>query len=418
MDVAELMTSLRVIPHSKRGKMDGIKIPHGRLSKIKKGPDDLTQYGTRLDLVTCGDEHFTKLLFNTICNQAKLLERGEWELDQHVQGFVLVVVGGSSEACVAASIRGKETVRLNTQSIVLHCMQIEYELESSGIVKAEEGEMMIYAVMKSIFKLGFTHERSNEGIDCIIKLHSDDSDAFGGISMQAIYNLETSCIQRNKKFLGAIYLRGPSKSINQVTDLGNIFKTNIEIDRELCPTGRGFQFLVDLTSVYYTLEQDNTLPRFPRGHRAMSVVAVTYTLLNHDYLSMAAHGLTYSKLIAAMKSESYKKEVSLFSTREMASPISVTRNDMRYNLPGIILLVHHAFINRAATKKILLQKYKKPDNLVGLSYEIVRGAAVLAEELQPVPDPIALLAYLSCAISSSDDGASYCTAIVREQMMN
>lgn len=32
-----------------------------------------------------------------------------------------------------------------------------------------------------------------------------------------------------------------------------------------------------------------------------------------------------------------------------------------------------------------------------LSYNIVRATAVLAGELQPVPDPIALLAHINCA---------------------
>lgn len=60
-------------------------------------------------------------------------------------------------------------------------------------------------------------------------------------------------------------------------------------------------------------------------------------------------------------------------------------------------MLHHAFINRPATNKILRQKYKTPENLIGMSYDTVRAAAALAAELQPVPDPVALMAHLSCA---------------------
>ena len=35
------VTSLRVIAHSKRGKMDDIEIRHGKLSNVKKGSDDI-----------------------------------------------------------------------------------------------------------------------------------------------------------------------------------------------------------------------------------------------------------------------------------------------------------------------------------------------------------------------------------------
>lgn len=87
MDVADCMTTLRLIPHAKRGKLDGIKIPHGMLSKVKKGTDDLTPYGARSDLLTCGDKHFLDLLFNCVCNQAKLLENEGWKLHRQFQKF-------------------------------------------------------------------------------------------------------------------------------------------------------------------------------------------------------------------------------------------------------------------------------------------------------------------------------------------
>lgn len=248
MDVAAFMTSLRVIPHGKRGKLDSIKISRG-LSKVKKGSDDLTPHGARADLLTSGNEGFTELLFNTICNQARALERGEWSLPKsryhQTREFVLCIVGGSSQACVAVGIGGKRSIR-NVHS---------------------------------------------EEIDPVIEFFSDDSDAFA-IAMQATYHLESTCQLKQERFTGAIYLHGPRKSVTQISKLGNIFKTNLDVDRELCPTGRGFHFLIDLISVYYTLEQNNSFPTLPPGHRAIAAVGVTYTLINTDYLKTASYGLT------------------------------------------------------------------------------------------------------------------------------
>jgi len=255
------MTKLRLIPHAKRGKLDGIKTPHGRLGKVTKGTDDLTPYGARSDLLTSGDERFLELLFDCVSNQARTLARGEWKLHRCVGEFVLVIVGGSTQSCVAVGIGGKTFVR----------------------------------------------ELGSEGIDCVSVIHSDDSDAFAGISMQAIYHLESTCVQRGKQFKGAIYLHGPNKSVSQITKLGDIFKTNIEVDRELCPTGRGFHFMVDLIAVYYTLEQDSRLPELPFGHRAMSCVSVVYTLLE-SYCCSTTHSL-----IARRRKSFLKRSTPLMS---------------------------------------------------------------------------------------------------------
>jgi len=89
------------------------------------------------------------------------------------------------------------------------------------------------------------------------------------------------------------------------------------------------------------------------------------------------------------------------------SPIKLTRqavimgvNHNAYkglNLPGIIILLHHAFINRSATKKILLNRYTPEELSDSLPYDVVRASAILAGELHPLPDPVALLCHLSCA---------------------
>ena len=254
------------------------------LNKVRKGSDDLSPYGSRSDLLTCGNQAFTELMFDTICDQAIALGSGEWTLHCNARPFALSIIGGSPQACIAVGIGGKTKVRLNTKSITVSCQDIEDEFYRSEIVKSEEGEMMMYAAMRAVFKIGFTHEHSSEGIDCVIELHSDDSDAFAGLGMQAVFNLESTCLLQNRKFTGAIYVRGPRKSVAQVTKLGNIFKTNIQVDHELSPTGRGFEFLVDIIAVYYTLEQDATLPKLPDGHRAILTVAGTFSLVNHDYL--------------------------------------------------------------------------------------------------------------------------------------
>jgi hypothetical protein len=165
--------------------------------------------------------------------------------------------------------------------------------------------------------------------------------------------------------------------------------------------------LIDLIAVYYSLEQDNTLPELPCGHRAISALSVTYTLVNHDYLGMAANsGVTYRSVIAAMKSESYKKEASKYTVNQR-SPVNLTRKavfagqnhtgEKGYNLSGVLLLMHHVFINRPATKKILLKRYEPSELGDCIKYDVVRAAALLAGEMHPLPDPVALLLYLSCA---------------------
>jgi len=165
--------------------------------------------------------------------------------------------------------------------------------------------------------------------------------------------------------------------------------------------------MVDLISVYYSyrLEQDDNLPKLPPGHRAISAVAVTYTLTNHDYLKTAAHGFTYRMLIGTMKSPSYNKEMKEYDKEKM-SPVNFTRqavflgqNHNRtkgYNLPGILILLHHTFINRSETRKLLLKKYKPECLSAGLAFTTVRAASILAGEIHPVPDPISIMAHISC----------------------
>ena len=71
---------------------------------------------------------------------------------------------------------------------------------------------------------------------------------------------------------------------------------------------KGFHFIVDLVSVYKRIEQNDKFPLLPDGHRAISALAVTYTLVNDDYLRLASHGLGYKNIVDTMKSISYKKE--------------------------------------------------------------------------------------------------------------
>ena len=92
--------------------------------------------------------------------------------------------------------------------------------------------------------------------------------------------------------------------------------------------------MVDLISVYYTLEQDSTLPKLPPGHRTILTVADTYTMLNHYYLCMAAHGgLTYSKFIqSAIKSAVYKDELQRHNNDlDVMSPIKFKRRAVFIN---------------------------------------------------------------------------------------
>ena len=223
--------------------------------------------------------------------------------------------------------------------------------------------------------------------------------------MQAIFNLESTCHRRSKQFLGTIFLHGPKKKSPQIGKLGQIFETNANVDEQCSPTGKGFEFMVNLGAVYYKLEQDDSLPRLPDGHRAMSI-AVIYTLLNNDYLRMATNGLTYARLMATMRSESYKKEVQRFQSHETASPVTMRRRAVfmgeqhdkqsGYNLHGVLLLVKHALMNRTATRKVLLKRYTMDELSSGIRYNIIRAASIIAGETHPGPDPTALLAYISC----------------------
>ena len=91
---------------------------------------------------------------------------------------------------------------------------------------------------------------------------------------------------------------------------------------------------------------------------------------------MAAHGLTYSKTIEAMKSTSYRDEARRYDM-SLISPIKTARRavfmdekaNVSYNLPGLLLLLHHAFMNRSLTKKVLVKRYV---NLVSLGYRIIQ----------------------------------------------
>ena len=82
---------------------------------------------------------------------------------------------------------------------------------------------MVYVAMMCITQMGFSHRNSDEGVNSIAEIHSDDSDAFAGISMQVILSIESFYINHGKKFTGSIYLRGPrnSVSVNQITKLPN-----------------------------------------------------------------------------------------------------------------------------------------------------------------------------------------------------
>jgi hypothetical protein len=80
---------------------------------------------------------------------------------------------------------------INSCGITVWCQEVEDEIEKKRIVRSEEGEMMVYVAMMCITQMGFSHRNSDEGVNSIAEIHSDDSDAFAGISMQAIFSIES-----------------------------------------------------------------------------------------------------------------------------------------------------------------------------------------------------------------------------------
>ena len=133
MDVEEYMTSLRAIPHVKRGRNNNIEaeIEYGKLSNVRKGSGVLTPHGDRSDLLTRGNSRFTQLLFDTICNQAKEADSGEWTPHRYYNKFAFVVIGGSVQACVAT---GKGQVRMNSYSMTVSSQHIENAMEKIKVI--------------------------------------------------------------------------------------------------------------------------------------------------------------------------------------------------------------------------------------------------------------------------------------------
>mmetsp|Transcript_13871 Transcript_13871/g.29599 ORF Transcript_13871/g.29599 Transcript_13871/m.29599 type:complete len:147 (+) Transcript_13871:294-734(+) len=97
--------------------------PNGRDAPVHRYIDTakncIAIFHARSDLLTCGDQRFMELLFDCVSNQAKSLERGDWQLPCCVTEFALVVIGGSMQSFVAVGIGGKRTVRHLIMSEVL-----------------------------------------------------------------------------------------------------------------------------------------------------------------------------------------------------------------------------------------------------------------------------------------------------------
>ena len=58
---------------------------------------------------------------------------------------------------------------------------------------------------------------------------------------------------------------------------------------------------------------------------------------------------------------------------------NITQNG--FKLRRILYLLHHAFINRPATKKLLNCKYSQDAISNHLQYKVVRASAIIAERL-------------------------------------
>lgn len=60
------------------------------------------------------------------------------------------------------------------------------------MVDQGEGECMLYSCMHRLLKKAF--DVSDEPVDCIFDLHSEDTDTFAGLSMYFAYSLQEASI--------------------------------------------------------------------------------------------------------------------------------------------------------------------------------------------------------------------------------
>lgn len=132
-----------LIPRAKRKKADAIKSAHGKLSQIRKGSDDL-RLGTVIDhaslLVATVNSSRCYSTLSATKRSLLRIKSGNCP-SRFIQPFVLAVVGGSPDSCVAIGVGSKQSIRLNASTAEVSCQDIQKEVRRSEIVKKEEGEV-------------------------------------------------------------------------------------------------------------------------------------------------------------------------------------------------------------------------------------------------------------------------------------
>jgi len=337
-------------------------------------------------------------------NEAKSNDSPEedWEPSKMFGNYCFGFIGGGKDTCAFV---GNNNVKVSSTCCV---SRRDLEEKMRSVTNQGEGERMIISSLYRTITMGFA--ASDEPLDCCVDIHCEDTDMIAGLSTQLVHSLVKAKANDGKHFAGAILIRGHSKSVNQIMKLGKAFRSSLGISDDCVPTGNGFIFQIDPVALYYCLEQNNDLGPLPPGHRAASATCAAYALINNDYNGI--DGLGYTDFFSALKSKELRRIIETYGPgQDTYSPVILdpvgftpeadnTNNKSGLNLCGILAVFGVMMVQRKNTRRLLGRIYSPSDTASffpsTVPYDVVRGASLLACEPALAPDPIAILARLSC----------------------
>lgn len=110
--------------------------------------------------------------------------------------------------------------------------------------------------------------------------------------MPLILSLEQVLNNEGCHFHGRILLHGHKKTTGAAYKLGTLHNSNTSQGLSVHSMGKNLIFIVDLVSMFHTLEQHQKMPTLERGQRALSILAI-YTMVGTDYLTTS--GIDYKQ---------------------------------------------------------------------------------------------------------------------------